>query len=168
MLKLILIFVFACSFFYSSSEPTLFWWWIVKQQECFLFSCGLTHNICFQFDRFWNTNSWERKWWLHDGLEVNSLEKSSTYPSNLSPHSPNCSKAPYFTSFTSTPLSSVGLTPNKVTSSCIVGEIVKFSLSPCGSDLAVISSNCDCNTETGWNRLASYFSSGSLWAYLNI
>lgn len=86
MLKLILIFVFACSFFYSSSEPALFWWWIVKQQECFLSSCGLTHNICFPFDRFWNRNSWERKWWLHDGSKISSLQKSSTYPpSNLSP-----------------------------------------------------------------------------------
>lgn len=63
---------------------------------------------------------------------------------------------------------SAGWSPNKATSSCIVGEIVKFSLSPCGSDLAVISSNCDCNTETDWNGLASYFSPGSLWAYLNI
>lgn len=58
------------SFFHSSSEPALFWWWIVKQQECFLFSCGLTHNICFSFDRFWNRNSWERKWWLHDGSNI--------------------------------------------------------------------------------------------------
>lgn len=167
MLKLILIFVFACSFFYSSSEPALFWWWIVKQQECFLSSCGLTHNICFPFDRFWNRNSWERKWWLHDGSKISALQKSSTYPSNLPPPQLLWG-SPSFTSLTSSPLSSVGWSPNKVTSSCIVGEIVKFSLSPCGSDLAVISSNCDCNTETGWNRLASYFSSGSLRAYLNI
>lgn len=62
-----------------------FWWWIVKQQECFLSPCGLTHNICFPFDRFWNRNSWERKWWLHDGSKISSLQKSSTYPSNLSP-----------------------------------------------------------------------------------
>lgn len=85
MLKLILIFVFACSFFYSSSEPALFWWWIVKQQECFLSSCGLTHNICFPFDRFWNRNSWERKWWLHDGSKISSLEK----PLHLSLKSPS-------------------------------------------------------------------------------
>lgn len=92
MLKLILIFVFACSFFYSSSEPALFWWWIVKQQECFLSPCGLAHNICFPFDRFWNRNSWERKWWLHDGSKLSSLQKSSTYPSHLSPL-PYCSEA---------------------------------------------------------------------------
>lgn len=79
MLKLILIFLFACSFFYSSSEPALFWWWIVKQQECFLFPCGLTHNICFQFDRFWNRNSWERKRRLHDGSKISSLEKNTLH-----------------------------------------------------------------------------------------
>lgn len=32
----------------------------------------------------------------------------------------------------------------------------------------IISCNCDCNTETDQNRLASYFPSGWLWAYLNI
>lgn len=98
MLKLILIFVFACSFFYSSSEPALFWWWIVKQQECFLFSCGLTHNICFQFDRFRTRNSWERKWWLHDGSKIRSLQKSSTYPSNLTPSPPLLQGSLSFTS----------------------------------------------------------------------
>lgn len=132
-----------------------FWWWIVKQQECFLSPCGLTHNICFPFDRFWNRNSWERKWWLHDGSKISSLQKSSTYPSNLSPSRSALlpSTPPHHLLL----FPSVGLSPNKVTSSCIVGDIVKFSLSPCGSDLAVISSNCDCNTETGLEQIGLIF-----------
>lgn len=32
----------------------------------------------------------------------------------------------------------------------------------------IISCNCDCNTETDQNRLASYFPSGWLWSYPNI
>lgn len=84
------------------------------------------------------------------------------------PITPSLSSLPPEPPFPPPLLFSAGWSPNKVTSSCIVGEIVKFSLSPCGSDLAIISSNCDCNTGTDWNRLASYFSSGSVWAYLNI
>lgn len=102
-------------------------------------------------------------WWFKNKLFTKILHLSLNQPTP-----PLLWGSLSFTSFTSSPLSYVGLSPNKVTSSWIVGEIVKFSLSPCGSNLAVISSNCDCNTETGWNRLASYFSSGSLWAYLNI
>lgn len=88
MLKLILIFFFSSLLAHSFIHPLsqlFFWWWIVKQQECFLSSCGLTRNICFQFDRFWNRNSWERNWWLHDGSKISSLQKSSTYSSNLPP-----------------------------------------------------------------------------------
>lgn len=57
-----------------------------NNKNVFYFSCGLTHNICFQFDIwFWNRNSWERNWRLHDGSKISSLQKSTTYPSNLSP-----------------------------------------------------------------------------------
>lgn len=170
MLKLILIFVFACSFFYSSSEPALFWWWIVKQQECFLFSVRSHPQHLFPIWQILEQKFLGEKmmvaWWFKNKPFAKILHLSlKSLPSPLLLWG---SLSQPLTSFTSSPLSPVGWSPNKVTSSCIVGEIVKFSLSPCGSDLAVISSNCDCNTETGWNRLASYFSSGSLWAYLNI
>lgn len=82
----------AHSFTLPLSQLFFFGWWIAKQQECFLSPCGLARNICFQFDRFLSRNSWERKWWLHDGSKMSffCLKNISTYPS-VSPFSPHFS-----------------------------------------------------------------------------
>lgn len=168
-LKLILILVFACSFLCSLSEPALFSCWIVKQTRMLLIPAQAHPQHLFCIWQIWEHKFLGEKmmvvWWFKFKLFTRILPLSFD-PNH--PITPSLSSLPPELPFPPPLLFSAGWSPNKVTSSCIVGEIVKFSLSPCGSDLAIISSNCDCNTGTDWNRLASYFSSGSLWAYLNI